>query len=171
MNHSVPFFVSHSGSKYSKPNYGTPLVIAAAFVVASLIIYCMCNKRSRRSCGVCTSARAATNQNAGGVLEAKNKEHLEELVGSDNVVVLFYAPWCSHCEQMKPEFVKAAQMHPEGTYAMVDCENAVGHDTLKGHNIQGFPTVRSYQKGSLKSEHTGARSAEAFVNFAKASAK
>lgn len=174
-NHSAPpFYVAWADTDYSRPNYATPLAITAIIVLVAFAIYCMCEKPGARakSCGACTSAKAAVPGHAEGkVLEVRDAAHLKELLASDHVVVvLFYAQWCGHCNEMKPEYHKAAEAHPDGLFAMAD-ESVIGPEALREHQIEGFPSVRAYQHGQPKAEHTGARSAAAFVDFAKTSSK
>lgn len=162
-------------SNYRKPNFVSPLVLCLAVLVTALLVFCMCKKMGVGSeasgdCGVCTSAKAARNgvaATAGGVVEARDSSHLEELLQtSGGCVCLFWAPWCGHCNAFKPEYVAAAQEHTQMLYVMCDCENAVGPDTLQKHGIEAFPSVRFYRNGRLVHEYDGPREKAPLVAWA-----
>ena len=43
------------------------------------------------------------------VVELKSSNFDSQVLNSDSVwIVEFYAPWCGHCQQLKPEYEKAA---------------------------------------------------------------
>eukprot|EP00051_Salpingoeca_urceolata_P005947 m.79074 g.79074 ORF g.79074 m.79074 type:complete len:911 (+) comp14612_c0_seq1:120-2852(+) len=89
-------------------------------------------------------------------------------------VVMWYAPWCSHCTEMKPDFVEATKLlRQQGvavSTAAVDCTQ---HEQLcSDWNIGGYPTVLFVQpktaSGKQKRvEFQGGRTAARLVAFAK----
>ena len=160
------FYEVWEDSDYECADYTTPLTIAAIVVLVSLVVYCMCKRAMRRSCGACASARVARASSADGPVAVRDEAHLDQLI-ADGCVCLFYAPWCGHCNEMKPEFIEAAKESPDVVHAMCDCENAVGQAALEKHSIQGFPTVRYYANGRLVDEHEGPRTKDAFVSWTK----
>jgi len=71
------------------------------------------------------------------VLVGKNFE--SEVTGK-NVLVFFYAPWCGHCKNSKPDYekLKAELNRDDVVIAKFDAtENDVPHPKI---DIQGFPT-------------------------------
>ena len=165
------FFEIEEFSDYREPSYTKPLMVCLVVVVVALLAFCVCKKLnekpSRGGCGMCTAAKAAVNQGGGdGVVHAKNAEHLEELLGSEKCVCLFWAPWCGHCAQMKPEYDKAASEHASMMYVACNCEDDVGHETLQKHGIEAFPTIRMYTRGRLVEEHSGPRDKDSIVSWA-----
>ncbi|KAH9259538.1 hypothetical protein BASA81_001959 [Batrachochytrium salamandrivorans] len=79
-----------------------------------------------------TPVRIANDDNAKLVLG----KHIRR----DVFVILFYAPWCGHCQQIKPEFIAfAKQAHGLYQVVAVDCDTS---SKLCAHyKIQGFPTI------------------------------
>lgn len=80
----------------------------------------------------------------------------------------FYAPWCGHCQQLKPAWEQAAKaLKGIVNVAAVDCDE---HKSIAGeHGIQGFPTIKLFyvSGGSIKSSsYNGGRSAKEIVAFA-----
>jgi thioredoxin-like negative regulator of GroEL len=71
------------------------------------------------------------------------------LDGQRAVVVEFYAPWCSHCQQMVPAFKRTALML-EGEsvrFAAVNCESARQKRLCTYFGVQQYPTIRLFMAG------------------------
>eukprot|EP01068_Selenidium_serpulae_P016966 Selendium_serpulae@DN6337_c2_g2_i5.p1 len=66
-----------------------------------------------------------------------------------HVFVEYYAPWCNHCQTLKPLWEKMAiaaqSRYPELTVARLDCTTNDCPD-----KVEGFPTLRYYPKGPKK---------------------
>jgi protein disulfide-isomerase A6 len=85
----------------------------------------------------------------------------------------FYAPWCGHCQQLKPAWEQAAKaLKGIVNVAAVDCDE---HKSVAGeHGIRGFPTIKFFyvSNGAIKSsDYNGGRSAKEIVAFAMEKAK
>lgn len=173
MRNAPRFFEVAKFSDYREPDFVSPLVICGVVLLTALVVFCLCKKMGytkASGCGVCTSAKAARNGVADGVVEAKDAAHLDELLRSEGCVCMFHAPWCGHCATIKPDYIEAAKEHGEVLYAMCDCENAVGPEVLQKHGIEGFPTIRFYASGSVVEEYSGERTKAAIMNWAAAKA-
>jgi protein disulfide-isomerase-like protein len=59
---------------------------------------------------------------------------------------MFYAPWCGHCQSLKPHYESAAKESPkEIKVGKIDCTQ---HQSLCGEfQIQGYPTLKYFQHG------------------------
>ena len=59
---------------------------------------------------------------------------------------MFYAPWCGHCNGMKPEYMQAANSLKEenfpGVLAAVDATKATELSNKEG--VKGYPTCKFY---------------------------
>ena len=107
----------------------------------------------------------------------ENNESKEEDEGDDNVtrmdvpsLVMFMAPWCGHCQRMKPNFERLMSLkreNPNMKIVMFDCDKR--KDLARQHSIQGFQTVRLYPRGMINRdnyvEYEGNRSTEDLVRF------
>ncbi|CAL6088319.1 Protein_disulfide isomerase PDI3 [Hexamita inflata] len=81
--------------------------------------------------------------------------------------VKFYAPWCSHCNDMQPEYIKLAHQmknQPVNIW-MVDCTKAPG-DLCQRQGITGYPTLTLFKDGEIVGQYdSGHRSAPAMKQF------
>ncbi|EFJ45579.1 hypothetical protein VOLCADRAFT_105867 [Volvox carteri f. nagariensis] len=102
--------------------------------------------------------------------------NLKSKVKSAGIVLTeFYAPWCGHCQSLKPAWEQAAKAL-KGIVAVgaVDCDT---HKEVAGeYRIQGFPTIKLLYvddaTGSIKSlDYNGGRTAKDLVTFALDKAK
>lgn len=111
-------------------------------------------------------------------LYKNNKEQFEDGDGAsdsaapnlnvDNgevVVALFYADWCPHCVDFKPDYKRAMSTLNGNTYKnkrlrfeMVDCEKY--KPLSKKYGVSGFPTVKILKSNSTTDveEYSGDRS-------------
>ena len=66
----------------------------------------------------------------------------------ENIMVLFYAPWCGHCKKFHPEYRKAAiTLKPEGLI-LAKCDATVNKKLSERFKIRGFPTTKLFIKGT-----------------------
>ncbi|XP_066149547.1 protein disulfide-isomerase A5 [Euwallacea fornicatus] len=103
------------------------------------------------------------------VLQLDAKNFKTELQRNEVVLVMFYAPWCAHCNRMKPDYISAAQeLASEGfsnSLALVDCtENP---DLMEKYDIQGFPTIKLFQNGKFVADYKGTRTVYDIKRFVK----
>ena len=90
----------------------------------------------------------------------------DKIMSSDKpAMIFFYAPWCGHCKNAKPEFEKLMQM-AKGKAHMIDCD---AHQNIaQKYDVKGFPTIRYYPNGPKNGnprEYSGNRSAEDMMKF------
>nr|XP_047136402.1 probable protein disulfide-isomerase A4 isoform X1 [Hydra vulgaris] len=93
----------------------------------------------------------------------------EEFILEKDVLIMFYAPWCSHCNGMKPAFMQAANTLKKenfpGVLAAVDATKAVELANKEG--VKAYPTLRYYSKGEFIEQFTDDRSVENIIRFMK----
>lgn len=62
------------------------------------------------------------------------------------MLVMFYAPWCGFCKQMKPDYAAAAaELKPDYVLAAIDVNRPENAVIRKSYNITGFPTLLYYE--------------------------
>ncbi|XP_062519566.1 protein disulfide-isomerase A5-like, partial [Corticium candelabrum] len=96
-----------------------------------------------------------TDEKFGGFVE--NREH---------VLVMFYAPWCGYCKNVKPEFESAAETlsgHDNQALAAIDCTEF--SDVCTQHGVKGYPTFKYFHNGKESEKYEGGRTAHNFSNF------
>ncbi|KYN22136.1 Protein disulfide-isomerase A6 [Trachymyrmex cornetzi] len=88
------------------------------------------------------------------------------VLNSDHIwVVEFYAPWCGHCQQLTPEYDKAATAL-KGV-VKVGAVNADEHKSLGSkYGVRGFPTIKIFGLDKKPEDYNGPRSAVGIVDAA-----
>lgn len=85
-------------------------------------------------------------------------------------IVEFYAPWCGHCQNLKPAYEKAAKnLEGLAQVAAVNCDDDDNKAFCGKFGVQGFPTLKIVRPGSKKGkpvveDYQGERSAKGIVN-------
>lgn len=85
------------------------------------------------------------------------------LDGSNKGLLACVTSWCSFCKQVKPEFIKTANVLGKAfPLFSFDCEKYP--DFAKTMGVKSFPTIRFVNKnGSLGKPFTGNRTVEGFL--------
>ncbi|KAK7738387.1 hypothetical protein SLS53_006202 [Cytospora paraplurivora] len=85
-------------------------------------------------------------------------------------IVEFYAPWCGHCQNLKPAYEKAAKsLEGLAKVAAVNCDDDANKPLCGTMGVQGFPTLKIVRPGAKKGrpvveDYQGQRSAKAIVD-------
>ncbi len=82
-------------------------------------------------------------------------------------VVLFYRPFCIHCQRIKPEWDKFEEMADKDTIVeKVNMGEKANRDLYAKYNIEGVPTVMMF-KGDKAVLYDGDRTAEDLLKFSR----
>ncbi len=82
-----------------------------------------------------------------------------DIIKQGNVVVDFYADWCSPCKAMGNTIEKVARQFPSITFLKIDTDKfrSIGSD------VQGIPTLIFFKNGQQLTRFTGARDKNTFI--------
>ncbi|GAA0139368.1 chaperone [Lithospermum erythrorhizon] len=88
----------------------------------------------------------------------------------DFMVVEFYAAWCGACQELAPEWEKAAkilsQNEPPIVLAKVDANDQQNKQLANKHGLKGFPTIKILKDGgNVIADYKGPREANAIVSY------
>nr|XP_037278569.1 LOW QUALITY PROTEIN: protein disulfide-isomerase A5-like [Rhipicephalus microplus] len=84
------------------------------------------------------------------------------------VLIMFYAPWCSFCKRLKPDYAKAAtELKGHSVLAAMDLNRPENAAIRRHYNITGFPTLLYFVSGTLKHRYEGDNNKDAIVKFMK----
>ena len=83
---------------------------------------------------------------------------------------MFYAPWCGHCQEAKPQWISAdaylKEHHGIHLYA-IDCDDNKNRPICYKYEVNGFPTIKLFRPSNLEKpvDYTGKREAQHFAHF------
>lgn len=83
-------------------------------------------------------------------------------------ILAITAPWCGHCQTLKPEWkkvLKNTNNHNNLMLGMVE-ENLL-NDIKCDTKIEGYPTIRVFKGGKKKKDYNGERDALSIQKFIK----
>ncbi|XP_076612566.1 protein disulfide-isomerase A6 isoform X3 [Chaetodon auriga] len=101
------------------------------------------------------------------VIELTPSNFNREVIQSDSLwLIEFYAPWCGHCQNLTPDWKKAATALKG--IVKVGAIDADQHKSLGGqYGVRGFPTIKIFGANKNKpEEYQGGRSSQAIVDGA-----
>jgi protein disulfide-isomerase A1 len=100
-----------------------------------------------------------------------NQDNFEEFNDSQEYYYLeFYAPWCTHCQQLGPIYEAAAKQASDDNspYKYVKVDATKNENLAEKYKVESFPTILWIDnKESKITSFTGERDVETFINFAK----
>ncbi|KAK3075625.1 hypothetical protein LTR53_000867 [Teratosphaeriaceae sp. CCFEE 6253] len=105
--------------------------------------------------------------NPDGKSRALTAENFQRLVTTthDPWFIKFYAPWCTHCQAMAPNWQgMARQMQTHLNIGEVDCE--VEKRLCKDVRVKGYPTLLFF-RGGERIEYEGLRGLGDLIDYAK----
>ncbi|KAL9602162.1 MAG: hypothetical protein Q9219_002026 [cf. Caloplaca sp. 3 TL-2023] len=108
------------------------------------------------------------------VLQVDGRSY-DKLVAKSNQVsiVEFYAPWCGHCQNLKPAYEKAAKgLDGLAQVAAINCDDEGNKAFCGSMGVQGFPTLKivkpSKRPGKpIVEDYQGGRTAKDIVDAVK----
>lgn len=100
-----------------------------------------------------------------------NKDNFNDEITNSNFFIMFFAPWCGHCQRLAPTWEQLAELlnNEEGTrvkIGKVDC--TTDNELCSQQDVTGYPTLLFFKIGeSEKVKFRGTRdlpSLTAFIN-------
>jgi len=81
--------------------------------------------------------------------------------------LMMYAPWCGHCQQLKPSWEKLSKS-PGVAGVKVGKVDCTAEDSLcKEYSVQGYPTLLYFRNGAMLKKYEGDKSLDALKAFVK----
>lgn len=83
----------------------------------------------------------------GSVYELKGQGKLLEFINKPHVdiVVLYYVPYCYHCQMMLPEYEKLAEILKNATKTVLFGRIDVSQNDITDHDAKRYPAVKVYR--------------------------
>ncbi|CAG8451955.1 11807_t:CDS:2 [Diversispora eburnea] len=89
--------------------------------------------------------------------------------------VKFYAPWCHHCKNLAPTWIKLAEEQGEylGTkeFYIADVDCTLNGDVCDRNGVQGYPSLFLFDNGKKIKSYNENRSLGNLIKFSKAKAE
>lgn len=96
------------------------------------------------------------------------QENFASEIKKNNHFVMFYAPWCGHCQRLGSTWEQLAELSNEADnnvkIAKVDCttDNALCTE----HDVTGYPTLKFFKAGESKgTKFRGTRDLPSLLSF------
>lgn len=95
-------------------------------------------------------ASAAFYTESSGVVNLDSKNFKKEVLDSNELwMVEFYAPWCGHCQALKPTWEKVAKSF-KGIVKFGAVDMDANRDVGAPYDIKGFPTIKFFGTNKIK---------------------
>ena len=100
-----------------------------------------------------------------GIYIDDNVDELKSKLSNSNIVVLVYAPWCGHCNDMKSDWNKVTNQLKDrddldGFISRIQIDDVGKLNEPELEDIIGVPTIVYMNKGSKAGTYNGERKAK-----------
>ena len=102
------------------------------------------------------------------VVSPEDAVNLSKQLNDGDWMVLYYADWCGHCKNMKPEWQKVVKRFncPSSRVNVAEVNSEQIGNMIKPPEIAGFPTIKMYNSGREVAEFDEERLANKMMKFA-----
>ncbi|KOX78633.1 Thioredoxin domain-containing protein 5 [Melipona quadrifasciata] len=95
------------------------------------------------------------------------KDNFSTEILKKNHFIMFYAPWCGHCQRLEPtweQLAKMSKMEDNIKIAKVDC--TTDSSLCTEHDVTGYPTLKFFKAGEIKgTKFRGTRDLPSLISF------
>ncbi|XP_053537642.1 protein disulfide isomerase family A, member 7 isoform X2 [Ictalurus punctatus] len=86
-----------------------------------------------------------------------------------DVLVEFFAPWCSHCKNLEPTYTELGEKLSGDSHIVVAKMDATANDIPPDYDVQGFPTIYFAPAGQKDQprRYEGGREVSDFISYLK----
>jgi protein disulfide-isomerase A6 len=118
------------------------------------------------------SSQKRSGGSGGSVLEVSDADFSRITSASKEVyMVMFYAPWCGHCKNLKPKYESAARNNSNSQikFARINCDD--NRTTCGQYGVQGYPTLKVFLPGGKVEDYNGGRDESSMMHILEGFAK
>ena len=105
-------------------------------------------------------------------IDRTNKDKFIDMVENTNkhTIVLFFADWCGHCQNLKPAWNQVAdKLKSKRNIQVLEVEDTHLDAIPKKYkkSLLGYPSIQKFKGGKLVEQFTGNRTPEEILTFAQ----
>ncbi len=109
--------------------------------------------------------------NQGNIFIVVGKTFEKEVINNDkDVILLFYAPWCTHCKELSPKYEEVGKKLKDKNPKLLIAKIDGSENEVENIEISGFPTIMFFpgnKKNKSPIEYKGRRTTEDIIQFIK----
>lgn len=116
-----------------------------------------------------SSSGSSSSSSSSDVVDVTDNNFEETVLKSKDIVIVgFFAPWCGHCQRLKPDWERAAT-ELKGKAKICSLDATVHTNIASRFNVQGYPTIKFFAAGdkdfNSAEDYDGGRTTSDIVAF------